>query len=409
VPLLVLSLKRSGSTPIRLNIDKGDYDRFVAIIPPYQKEYDTLWLDLKWDKLLSVSRLTSGSVSRLRVLTLNVDFAGRDPTVSTHLPFSRASVLRELTLYGNIPTIFDSFRFPTLTALSLFSVAPMNQTKVLELLRVSPCLKRVDFFFFHLTAVETPCPPVLLQDLRWLRINAVTFGDSHLQLFTKLICPVAEDVGISHITFGNLTVLPFPSSWGFFPGPPQVRAMELQAEKSQVEITYAVGLLYGEAPRFENSCRFFPQGDTGMSPINHHPRELPMFQAAVRSLRALSPNGVTRLSVTGVDPSTFHSSIQSEISSSIRELLADVGNLETVTLSSGCLPAACLALAPQLSPPTVLCPSLDSVEVLLPIGVESEGEAAELATVFEARAAVGRGIRNLTITTPKPPTLSSTH
>jgi len=89
-PLPTVNLNRSGSASIWLNIDKGDHDRFVAVVSPYQEEHNALWLDLVCCKLVSVSRLTLGSVSHLRVLTLKVDFSGRAPMVSTHL-------LQELT------------------------------------------------------------------------------------------------------------------------------------------------------------------------------------------------------------------------------------------------------------------------------------------------------------------------
>jgi hypothetical protein len=94
-----------------------------------------------------------------------------------------------------------------------------------------------------------------------------------------------------------------------------------------------------------------------MFPINYDPRELPTFQAAVRSLRALSPDGVTRLSIAGAGLWTIPPPIKSEVSSSIRELLAAVENLEILTLSSGTLPAPCPALTPQFIPPLSSAPA----------------------------------------------------
>lgn len=311
VPLLSLSLKRCGSAPIQLNIEEDDYDRFAAAVSPtvalQRKEYGTLWIDLEWDNVALVSQLTSESVSHLRVLSIIVNSVNRDPATSTHLLFSRALALRELSLSPDTPTILDSFRFPNLTTLSLICAAPINQTKVLEFLRISPGLKRVALAFQHLTTDEKPSPPVLLQSLRQLRICAATSGDSHLQLVTKLTCPVAEDVSISvhpaYAGFGSFTALvPFPSSWGFFPHSSQVHAMELHVKKSRAETIYSVRLLYGEASRFEISFNFVPYRGGGMFPIGFDPRELSVLQAAVRSLRVLSPNGVARLSIMALTP-----------------------------------------------------------------------------------------------------------
>jgi len=401
--LLTLSLERSGSAPIQLRVNEGDYDRFVAIVPLYQKEYDTLWLDLGWDQLVSVSQLTSDSVSHLHVLSLNVTLESWNHAAPTHLLFSRASALQELTLRRDVSTILDRFRFPSLTILSLFCASSISQAKVLELLRISPGLKDVLFDFDHLTADETSSLPVLLQDLRRLWISAGTSGDSHLQLIGKLICPVAEDISVSAhpaTTFGNLATQPFPLTWESFLHSSKVHAMELHVEKYPFTTIFSIRLHHGETSRFEVSFHFAPFSSGGLFPTNYDPRDLAIFQAAVCSLRALSHNGITRLSITGTDTLTFPSPLKPRISS-IRNLLVGMENLENLTLSSGFVPTVCLVLTPQPIPPIVLCPSLDSVEILLPVASDSDGLVAELVAVSEARATVGHRIRNLTVIPPQ--------
>jgi hypothetical protein len=80
----------------------------------------------------------------------------------------------------------------------------------------------------------------------------------------------------------------------------------------------------------------------------------------------------------------------------------DVDNLETLTVSSGCLPAVCQALTPRLIPPVVLCPKLNSVELLLPTSSRHKQRfAAELVTMCKARAAAGYAVQNLTSTLPQ--------
>lgn len=296
--MLTLSLERSGSAPIQLHVDGDGYGQLLATVPLYQREYDALWFDLRWDQLVSVSQLTSGLISCLRVLSLDVTLEGRVHAAHQHLLFSSALTLQELTLRKDISTILDIFRFPSLTTLSLFCESPISQAKMLGLLCVSPGSKAALFDFEHLTTRGTP--PALLRDLRRLWISVTASGDSYLQLITKLICPAAEDVSISahpaYTTFGKSTTQPFLFSWGFFSQSSQVHAMELHVGKSPLKTSFSIRLLHGETSRFEISFHFVPFGSGGLFPI---------FRAAVSSFRALSPSGVNRLSITDIDTLTF--------------------------------------------------------------------------------------------------------
>lgn len=399
VPLLMLSLERSDSAPIKIHVGHNDYHRFVAVVAPNvtarQAEYDTVCLDLEWDKVVAISQLTSNSVSHLRVLSLNVTTMDRDHTAPVYAPFSCALALQELTLHLislDVTIILDCLQFTNLAVLSLLCTASISQSKVLEFLRVSPRLKRVELDLRRLTADETPCPPALLPGLRQLKINTTTSGNSHLQLLTNLVCPAAEDVIISvqPVYFGPLEASPFQSSWGFFPRSSKVHTLGLQVEQSHIETTYSVGLLYGEASRFEISFRYV---SFGMSLASSNPCEFSAFPEIVRSLRAFPLNGVTRLSITGIYPSTIPPSNKPEVFTSIRELLADAENLEILTISSGCLPVVCRTLTPRPTPPTILCPRLDSIELLLPARRDSRNLVEELTMVCKARATVGRSVR----------------
>jgi hypothetical protein len=291
-------------------------------------------------------------------------------------------------------TILDCLRFTSLTVLCLFCTASVSQSKTLEFLRVSPRLKRVELDLRRLTTDQIPCPPTVLRELRHLRIEATTSEDSHLQLFENLICPVAGDVIISvqPVFFGRLEASPFQSSWGFLPRSSKVHTMGLRVRQSHIETIYSVGLLYGEASRFEISFRFV---SFGTSPSSSNPREFSVFPELLRSLRALALNGVVRLSIAGIHPSTIPALVKPEVFSSIRELLTDAENLEILTISSGCLPVVSQALTPRPAPPVVLCPSLDSIELLLPAGQDSQNSLAELVAVCKARATVGHPVRDI--------------
>ena len=396
----MLSLERSGSAPIRVHIGRKDYHRFAAVVAPLatarQNEYDSLCLDMEWDKVVAVSQLTLNSVSRLRVLSLNVTATDRDHTAPVHPAFPCASTLQELTLrlISMDTTILDCLRFTSLTVLCLLCTASISQSKALEFLRVSPRLKRVELDLRRLTTGQTPCPPTVLRDLRQMRIEATTSEDSHLQLFENLICPVAGDVIISvqPVFFGRLEVSPFQSSWGFLPRSSKVHTMGLQVRQSYIETIYSIGLLYGEASRFEISFRFVAFG-TSLSSSN--PQEFSVFPELLRSLRTLTLNSVTRLSITGINPLTTPFLIKPEVFSSIRELLTDAENLEILTISSGCLPAVSQALTPRPTPPVVRCPRLDSIELLLPTGEGSQNSLAELVVVCKARAIAGYPVRDV--------------
>ena len=410
LPLLSLSLKRSGSAPIRLDMARDDYHTFESVVTPIvniqHNEYDTLGLDsVGWDEVVSVSRLASNSASNLRVLLLNITAAGRDNVALVPLPFSYASALQKLSLRLDSQKILDCFRFGSLIALSLFCTAAINQTKLLEFLRISPHLERVELDFHLLTgASRTGCPPVHLQDLRRLRINATTSGDSHLQLFTKIVCPVAKDVAIS-LHFVDLpgveTGSPLQFSWGFFPHSSQLHAVELQVGQTGVG-TYSIRLLYGGGSQFKISFHF-----TSLAARIRHsfdrntPRDLFIFRAILYSLHALSLNSVARLSITGIDPSTISDPAKPAVFSSIRELLAGMENLKTLTVSSGCVPAICLALSPQPAPSAILCPSLDSIELLPPIGPGVYKSVEEVIAMRKARATTGHVKRNRTRTFQK--------
>jgi hypothetical protein len=403
VPLLMLSLERSGSAPIKMHISRNDNHRFAAVVAPIatarQNEYNTLCLDgMEWDQVVAVSQLTSNSVSHLRVLSLNVTATDSDHTASAHPIFPRALALQELTLrlISTDTEVLDCLRFTNLTVLSLFCTASISQSKALELLRVSPRLKRVELDFRRLTTDPISCPPAVLRELRELRVEATTSEDSHLQFFENLICPVAEDVIVSvqPVYFGRLEASPFQSSWGFLPRSSKVHTLGLQVRQSPIETTYSVGLLYGETSRFEISFRFV---SFGTSFASSNPREFSVFPELLHSLRALGLNGVTRLSVTGIGPSAIPPSIKSDVFSSIRELLTDAENLEILTISSGCLPVVRQALTPRPTPPIVLCPRLDSIELLLPAGKDSQKSFAELMVVCKARATAGYPLRDISL------------
>ena len=355
-PLLVLSLQRSGSAPIKMHIGHKDYDRFAAVVAPImaarQNGYDSLCLELGWDRVADLSKLTSNSVSHLRVLSLNVAAMDFYYPVPVHVPFPRALALQELTLRlvsVDVSTVLDCLKFTNLTVLSLFCTGSISQSKILEFLRASPRLKRVGLDFRRLTADQTSCPPVILRELRQLRVVATTPGDSHLQLFSNLICPIADDVIISvqPVYLDYLEASPFQSTWGFFPRSSKVHTVGLQVERSLIESIYSIGLLYGEASRFEISFRFVSFGPRGVPRIipDH---EFCVFSELLRALRALSLNGVTRFSITGIDPSTIPSLIKPKVFCSIRELFADMKSLEILTVSSGCLQVVCQTLTPRL-------------------------------------------------------------
>ncbi|KAF9777281.1 hypothetical protein BJ322DRAFT_1222315 [Thelephora terrestris] len=196
VPLLALSLERSRSAHIRLRIGPYDYNRFTMVVAPIvttqRNEYDTLWVDSEWDKIVTLSRLTSNAVSHLRALSLSISTREQDESISAHLPFSRAVTLQELTLRLIFMT-YDRF----------------GLLQIYEAHRSIPLLYGID-------------SQQVLRDLRQLRIDVTASGDSHLRLFTNLICPFAEDVVISvqPIYFGSLEASPLQSSWGFFPRSP---------------------------------------------------------------------------------------------------------------------------------------------------------------------------------------------
>lgn len=372
-------------------------------------EYTALQLDLKWEEVVAVSRLASSSASHLRVLSLNVTTGGLGRVSPMDFPFSYALTLQELSLRLVSPgasATLGCFRFAGLTTLSIFCVAPISQNKVLEFLRISPRLERVELDFRYLSTDNTPCPPVHLRHLRRLRIDATTSGDSHLQLFENLICPVAENfvISIQPIHFDATETSPFQFSWGFFPHPSQLRAIELRAGPSTIEAAYSIGLLYGEASRFEISFRFVSFGSR-LVPFSdrYTPTRFSLFQEILRSLPALSPGGVTQLSIAGIGASTIPDSVKPEVFSSIRGLLAGMGKLETITVSSGCLPAVCRALAPQAVRPTILCPILQSVEFLLPTSPSAYKLVEEVAAVREARATAGYAIRSWKMTPQRIP------
>ena len=413
VHLLTLSLKRSRSAHIRLHIGPNDYNRFTTVVAPtvttQRNEYHTLWADLEWNKVVTLSRLSSNAVSHLRALSLSISMGDQDDAAPMHLPFFRALALQELTLrlvFHDIRSILDCFRFTNLAVLSLLCTASITQTKVLKFLSISPGLRRLGLDLRRLVTDEASCPRVILRGLRQLRIDVTASGDSHLRLFTNLICPIAEDVIISvqPVYFGSLEASPLQPSWGFFPRSPRVHAIELEVGQSQIETTYSVRLLYGGGSRFEISFRFVSFASRGIRalPVAYDSNEFSLFHALLRSLRALSPSGVTRLSITGIDPSAIPLSNKFEVSSSIRDLLTDVENLETLTISSGCLPAVCQALTPRPIPPIVLCPNLNSIELLSSTtSRHTQRFAAELMAMCKARAAVGYGVQNLTSTHPE--------
>ena len=182
--------------------------------------------------MVAVSQLAINSVSRLHFLSLNANRNGLRPPSACAL---RILLCIDATGIDSLPHFRgrNYSRFTSLTVLCLFCTAYISQSKVLEFLRGSTGLKRVEGRSRY-PASHHGSNPVSLGGFTSVTLAADRGyhlrEDPHLPPSENLICHVAGEVIIliQPDISGRLEASPFQSSWGFLPRSSKVHTVGLR-------------------------------------------------------------------------------------------------------------------------------------------------------------------------------------